>query len=61
MFIWSSGGPHVRWSRTIYANLVEGIMRNIHVKLSGSLAALLFSGAEPFMQFRKRASLGKLM
>ena len=26
--------------------------------LSGALAALLFSGAEPFMQFWKRASLG---
>ena len=24
--------------------------------LSGALAALMFSGAEPFMQFRKRAS-----
>ena len=29
--------------------------------LSGSLAALLFSGAKPFMQFWKRASLGKFM
>ena len=31
--IWSSGGPSVRWSETIYANLNEGIMVNIHVKL----------------------------
>ena len=32
-FIWSSGGPPVRWSGTIYAILKEGIMENIHVKL----------------------------
>ena len=31
--IWSSGSPHVQWSGTIYATLVEGIMGNIHVKL----------------------------
>ena len=31
--IWSSGGPPVRWSGTIYAMLKEGIMGNIHVKL----------------------------
>ena len=31
--ICSSGSPPVRWSRTIYAILIEGIMRNIHVKL----------------------------
>ena len=31
--IWSSAGPPVWWSRTIYANLKEGIMGNIHVKL----------------------------
>ena len=31
--IWSSGGPPVQWSRTIYATLKEGIMGNIHVKL----------------------------
>ena len=31
--IWSSGGPCVQWSGTIYAILQEGIMRNIHVKL----------------------------
>ena len=31
--IWSSGGPPVQWSRTIYAILKEGIMANIHVKL----------------------------
>ena len=29
--------------------------------LSGALAALLFSGAEPFMQFLKRASWGTFM
>ena len=29
--------------------------------LSGALATLLFSGAEPFMQFRKRASWGTFM
>ena len=32
-FIWSSGSPSDRWSRTIYAILKEGIMGNIHVKL----------------------------
>ena len=31
--IWSSGGPRVHWSGTIYAILKEGIMGNIHVKL----------------------------
>ena len=31
--IWSSGGPHVWWSGTIYAILNEGIMGNIHMKL----------------------------
>ena len=31
--IWSSGGPPVQRSGTIYAILKEGIMRNIHVKL----------------------------
>ena len=31
--IWSSGKPVVRWSGTIRAILVEGIMGNIHVKL----------------------------
>ena len=31
--IWSSGRPPVRWSRTIYAILKEGITGNIHVKL----------------------------
>ena len=31
--IWSSGGPPVQWSRTIYAILKEGIMGNIHMKL----------------------------
>ena len=30
--IWCSGSPPVRWSRTIYAILKEGIIRNIHVK-----------------------------
>ena len=33
--IWSSGGPPLQWSRTIYAILKEGIMGNIHVKLYG--------------------------
>ena len=31
--IWSSKGPAVRWSETIYAILKEGIIGNIHVKL----------------------------
>ena len=31
--IWSSGGPPVRWSETVYAILKEGIMGNIHVEL----------------------------
>ena len=30
--IWSSGGPHVQRSKTIYAILVEDIKGNIHVK-----------------------------
>ena len=33
--IWSSGGPPVRWSETIYAILKEGITGNIHGKLYG--------------------------
>ena len=31
--IWSSGGPPVRWSKTICAILKESLMGNIHVKL----------------------------
>ena len=31
--IWSSGGPLVQWSGTIYAFLKDGIIGNIHVKL----------------------------
>ena len=31
--IWSSGGPPVQWSGTIYAILKEGIIGNIPVKL----------------------------
>ena len=31
--IWSSGGPPVQWSGTIYAILKEGIIGIIHVKL----------------------------
>ena len=31
--IWSSGGPFVQWRGTIYAILVEGIIRNISGKL----------------------------
>ena len=31
--IWSSGGPPVQWSGTIYAIMKQGIMGNIHVKL----------------------------
>ena len=34
-FLWSSGGPPVQWSGTIYAILKEGIIGNIHVKLFG--------------------------
>ena len=33
LLIWSSGGPCVQWSGTIYAILKGGIMGNIHVKL----------------------------
>ena len=33
VLIWSSCGPPVQWSGTIYAILKEGIMGNIHVKL----------------------------
>ena len=32
-FIWSSDSPTVWCNKTIYANLKEGIMGNIHVKL----------------------------
>ena len=32
--IWSSGGPPVRWSGTIYATLKEGNMGNIRVKFN---------------------------
>ena len=32
-FIWSSGVPPVRWSRTIHAILRESIMGNTHMKL----------------------------
>ena len=39
--IWSSSGPPVRWSQTIYAILKEGIVGNIHVKL-------------PFVKFWKK-------
>ena len=31
--IWSSGGPPIQCSRTIYALLKEGIMGNIYLKL----------------------------
>ena len=31
-FNWSSGGPPVLWSGTVYAILKEGIMGNIRVK-----------------------------
>ena len=31
--IWSSSGPPIQRSETIYAILKEGIMGNIHVKL----------------------------
>ena len=40
--IWSSGGPPVRWSRTICAILKEGIMGNINLKLY----KILTSGSE---------------
>ena len=31
--IWSSGGPPVRWSGTIFAVYEDGIIRNIQMKL----------------------------
>ena len=31
--IWNSGGHPVQWSKTIYAILKEGTIRNIHVKI----------------------------
>ena len=37
--IWSSGGPPVQWSKTIYAILKEGIKGNIRMKLYGILAS----------------------
>ena len=33
VLIWSSGGPPVKCSRTIYAILNEGVMGNINMKL----------------------------
>ena len=33
LFIYSSGGPFVWWSKTICAVLVESLVRNISVKL----------------------------
>ena len=75
--IWGSGSPFVQWSVNIWALLVEGIKMNyceiilklgqrfrrclLNDFLSGALATLLFSGAEPFMQFCKRASWGTFM
>ena len=38
--IWSSGGPPVQWSETIYAILLEAIMGNIHVKFCFTLDKL---------------------
>ena len=57
-----SGGSFVQQRGTICTNLVEGIMRNNSVKLfwircffqkklSRAQAALVFSGAEPSLQF----------
>ena len=52
---WSSGGPPIQWSRTIYAILKEGIIGNIHVKIyeirtSGSVKRFLIwsFGGPPF-------------
>ena len=44
----------------IILNLGHGLRRRCRLKkfLSGSLAALLCGGEEPFMQFRKKASWG---
>ena len=53
----SFGGPFVRLSGTICAILVKGITDF----LSAALAALMFSGADSFMQFWKRASWGTFM
>ena len=48
----SSDSPFVQQTQTICVILVEGIMRNKSVKfLPGALAALLFGGDKPFMQF----------
>ena len=33
--IWTSGSPPVWCNRTMYANLIEGIMGNMNVKLYG--------------------------
>ena len=62
----SSGGPFVQPNGNIFAILVDGILRNNDLNflrmwasdledivlkiLSGALVALLFSGAEPFIQ-----------
>ena len=40
--IWSSDGPPVQWSGTIYAILIEGIMGNIHLKLYEVVQEILF-------------------
>ena len=47
----------------IILNLGQGSRRRCCLKdfLSGALEAILLGGAEPFMQFLKRASWGTLM
>ena len=69
----SSGGPLVQWSRTICAILIHGehfceIIFNknqwfrcpLKYFLSTALAALLFTGGEPFVQFRVESILGNI-
>ena len=75
--IFSSGGHFIQWSRTSFAILVEGNPRNISVNLKSvhwsrrrsnlkvflflALVAILFSGAEPFLQFWYRVIQGTFL
>ena len=56
-------GHYEKQSCDFISNLGQWFRRKCHFKyfLSGTLAALLFGGAKPFMQFWKRASWGTFM
>ena len=61
--LWHFGrGFYEEQCREIILNLGQWFRRcRFKDFLSGALAALLFSGVEPFMQFQKRASGGTFM